>query len=125
MFNIYVFVSLKFDYVHLTSCLICYLKQRLRYADKLPCLHVSLSLFSLKNIHFSYKEPKKQRKKLVTWSVDEVCSWLISLDLELYCESFRQNAIDGVEVSNMTGEVLASDLGIGEEHVGLTLTCLQ
>lgn len=78
---------------------------------------------------FSYKEPKKQRKKLVTWSVEEVCSWLISLDLELYCESFRQNAIDGVELSNMTGEVLASDLGIGEEHAWqwfeFVLTCLQ
>ena len=65
---------------------------------------------------FLFQEPKKQRKKLVTWSVDDVCSWLTSLDLELYCESFRQNAIDGVELSNMTGEVLASDLGIGEKH---------
>ena len=65
----------------------------------------------------------------MTWSVTEVCSWLISLDLELYCESFRQNAIDGVELSNMTGEVLASDLGIGEEHAEqsfeLMLTCLH
>ena len=70
-----------------------------------------------KIIHtFLFQEPKKQRKKLVTWSVDDVCSWLTSLDLELYCESFRQNAIDGVELSNMTGEVLASDLGIGEKH---------
>ena len=64
----------------------------------------------------------------MTWSVEEVCSWLISLDLELYCESFRQNAIDGLELSNMTGEVLASDLGIGEEHVTQSfefmLTCL-
>ena len=65
---------------------------------------------------FLYKEPKKQRKKLVTWSVEEVCSWLVSLDLELYRESFRQNAIDGMELSNMTGEILATDLGIGEEH---------
>ena len=60
------------------------------------------------------QEPKKQRKKLVTWSIDDVCSWLISLDLDIYCESFRQNAIDGMELSNMTSEVLASDLGIGE-----------
>ncbi|RMX53420.1 hypothetical protein pdam_00017032 [Pocillopora damicornis] len=59
------------------------------------------------------QEPKKQRKKLVTWSIDDVCSWLISLDLDIYCESFRQNAIDGMELSNMTSEVLASDLGIG------------
>ena len=43
-----------------------------------------------------------------------MCSWLISLDLELYCETFRQNAIDGVELSNMNSEILASDLGIGE-----------
>lgn len=50
----------------------------------------------------------------MTWSIDDVCSWLISLDLDIYCESFRQNAIDGMELSNMTSEVLASDLGIGE-----------
>lgn len=53
----------------------------------------------------------------------------MSLDLELYCESFRENAIDGVELSNMTGEVLASDLGIGEEQAGWSfefiLICLQ
>lgn len=107
-------------------------KQRLRCAWKLPCKHVSLSwvffFFWKKTFLFSFQEPKKQRKKLVTWSIEEVCSWLISLDLELYCESFRQNAIDGVELSNMTGEVLASDLGIGEEHVrrsfAFILTCL-
>lgn len=42
-----------------------------------------------------------------------MCSWLISLELELYCETFRQNAIDGQELFNMTSETLASDLGIG------------
>ena len=57
---------------------------------------------------------ENKRKKLVTWSTDEVCSWLISLELELYCETFRQNAIDGQELFNMTSETLASDLGIGE-----------
>ena len=43
-----------------------------------------------------------------------MCSWLISLELELYCETFRQNVIDGQELFNMTSETLASDLGIGE-----------
>lgn len=56
---------------------------------------------------------ENKRKKLVTWNTDEVCSWLISLELELYCETFRQNAIDGQELFNMTSETLASDLGIG------------
>ena len=64
----------------------------------------------------------------MTWTLEQVCSWLISLDLELYCESFRQNAIDGVELSNITGDILASDLGIGEEHARRSfefiLTCL-
>lgn len=69
-----------------------------------------------------YKEPsqalepqskEKQRKKLTSWSTDDVCSWLISLDLELYCESFRRNAIDGEELSHMSSELLASDLGVG------------
>lgn len=109
LFN-YVFVLLLCDYIHLTSCLTVFVASHLAYI----CLCLSLLK---KVIHFSFQEPKKQRKKLVTWSVEEVCSWLISLDLELYCESFRQNAIDGLELSNMTGEVLASDLGIGEEHV--------
>ncbi|CAH3183694.1 unnamed protein product [Porites lobata] len=63
-------------------------------------------------ISFSNSQENK-RKKLVTWSTDEVCSWLISLELELYCETFRQNAIDGQELFNMTSETLASDLGIG------------
>ena len=43
-----------------------------------------------------------------------MCGWLISLELELYCETFRENAIDGQELFNMTSETLASDLGIGE-----------
>lgn len=117
--------------LHLTSSLIYSLKSK--DWDVLESYPANMCLcreffFLKKPFPFSFQEPKKQRKKLVTWSVEEVCSWLISLDLELYCESFRQNAIDGVELSNMTGEVLASDLGIGEEHVrrsfAFILTCL-
>ncbi|XP_068756252.1 WD repeat, SAM and U-box domain-containing protein 1-like isoform X2 [Montipora capricornis] len=56
---------------------------------------------------------QEPRKKLATWSTDDVCRWLTSLDLELYGESFRQNAIDGEELSHINSEVLASDLSIG------------
>ena len=65
--------------------------------------------------HCCFCQPKQlQRKKLASWNIEEVCEWLISLELEQYCETFRQNAIDGGELSHMTGEVLASDIGIGE-----------
>ena len=60
-------------------------------------------------------QTRQEQKKLATWSTDDVCRWLVSLDLELYCESFRQNAIDGEELSHMKSEVLASDLGIGKQ----------
>lgn len=60
-------------------------------------------------------QTRQEQKKLATWSTEDVCRWLASLDLELYCESFRQNAIDGKELLHMEGEVLASDLGIGKQ----------
>ncbi|KAK3746970.1 hypothetical protein QZH41_002523 [Actinostola sp. cb2023] len=56
-------------------------------------------------------EPK--RKLLAKWSVDEVCSWLNTIGLKEYEESFRNNAIDGVELSNLTMEMLIDDLKIG------------
>ena len=64
---------------------------------------------------FVMVQTRQEQKKLATWSTEDVCRWLVSLDLELYCESFRQNAIDGEELSHMEGEVLASDLGIGKQ----------
>ena len=54
------------------------------------------------------------RKKLATWTVEEVCEWLEKQGMETYSETFRQNAIDGLELANITGETLANDLGVGE-----------
>lgn len=71
-----------------------------------------MSLFNLS--YFTCQSKEKQRKKLTSWSTDDVCSWLVSLDLELYCESFRRNAIDGEELLHVSNELLASDLGVGE-----------
>ncbi|XP_046846057.1 WD repeat, SAM and U-box domain-containing protein 1-like [Xenia sp. Carnegie-2017] len=58
-------------------------------------------------------EPKAAVKKLVAWTVDDVCIWLTNLNLELYCERFRENAIDGTELFNITAELLVNDLCIG------------
>ena len=56
---------------------------------------------------------KERKKKLVELSVDEVCSWLETLGMEQYCDSFRQNELDGTELSNLGNDTLATDLGIG------------
>ena len=45
--------------------------------------------------------------------MDEVCSWLETLGMEQYCDSFRQNELDGTELSNLGNDTLATDLGIG------------
>ena len=58
-------------------------------------------------------------KKMTSWTVDEVCNWLSNLSLEQYCESFRENAIDGTELFNMTAETLANDLCIGKPWLHL------
>ena len=50
-------------------------------------------------------------------------SWLKTLGLDQYIEIFHQNAIDGMELSSMTGETLANDLGIGKlsfSHLSIT-----
>ena len=57
---------------------------------------------------------QEQAKKLVAWSADDVCLWLTTLGLDQYCEAFKQNAIDGTELSVVTAETLATDLGIGK-----------
>ena len=52
----------------------------------------------------------------VTWSCDEVVSWLSEqVKLGQYSPVFRDNAIDGAELGCLTSEVLQKDLGIGEE----------
>ena len=51
---------------------------------------------------------------MTSWTVDEVCNWLSNLSLEQYCASFRENAIDGTELFNVTAEILANDLCIGK-----------
>jgi hypothetical protein len=48
-----------------------------------------------------------------SWTVDDVCTWLSGLSLEQYCESFRENEIDGTELFNISAETLANDLCIG------------
>ena len=53
------------------------------------------------------------RKPLNTWSVEDVCKWVEELGMSQYAENFRQNAIDGTEVTSLTNDSLEKALGIG------------
>lgn len=65
--------------------------------------------------------------------MDEVCTWLDSIGLKQYEEAFRNNAIDGAELFNLTLEMLVDDLkigklgsdymGQGQTQTGMKVTC--
>ncbi|BFZ22696.1 hypothetical protein BsWGS_25735 [Bradybaena similaris] len=48
-----------------------------------------------------------------TWSVDDVCTWLIALGLAEYTANFRAHAIDGKELLTLTDSDLMSVLAVG------------
>ena len=54
-----------------------------------------------------------QVKLLRTWTIDDVCEWLKGISLEQYCDSFRYNAIDGMELMQLNDNVLLTSLQIG------------
>eukprot|EP00111_Clytia_hemisphaerica_P015432 TCONS_00045583-protein len=56
-------------------------------------------------------QPK--RKLIRNWSIDDVCDWLKELSLDQYCEVFRYNAIDGIELAQLTDHTLLNALQIG------------
>lgn len=56
-------------------------------------------------------------KKMASWTLDEVCNWLSNLNLDQYCQIFRENEIDGTELFNINAETLANDLCIGMFYI--------
>ena len=51
---------------------------------------------------------------LSDWSVDEVCKWLEDIELQQYCDVFRENHIDGKELQALDSKNLTTDLGISK-----------
>ena len=47
------------------------------------------------------------------WNVADVCGWLSVIGMSLYEPHFRRNAIDGMELMNLTHESLEKNIGIG------------
>eukprot|EP00057_Strongylocentrotus_purpuratus_P025284 XP_011679758.1 PREDICTED: WD repeat, SAM and U-box domain-containing protein 1 [Strongylocentrotus purpuratus] len=56
--------------------------------------------------------PSLAHNVISDWTVDAVCEWLQSINLEQHCETFRENHIDGQELQNLTTEVLSKDLNV-------------
>ena len=48
------------------------------------------------------------------WSVDDVCRFLADIGLSQYSETFRANAIDGVELLALNDDTLKNALKVGE-----------
>ena len=51
-------------------------------------------------------------RNLSNWSMDDVCHWLKSLDLENYEDTFRDNAVDGDCLLMLDSNLLKDELGI-------------
>ncbi|XP_074652932.1 WD repeat, SAM and U-box domain-containing protein 1-like isoform X2 [Tubulanus polymorphus] len=48
------------------------------------------------------------------WNIDDVCEWVRSQGLEQYCDSFREQAIDGCELFQLKDSDLENSLEISE-----------
>ena len=58
-----------------------------------------------------------------SWSVEDVCHFLSSLQLSQHEEKFRENAIDGRELLALTGEDLKNSLDVCEYLASLLSIC--
>ena len=56
----------------------------------------------------------RDNKKLVNWSIEDVCSWMAEQGLAEYTHNVRAQAIDGRELMILTDSILEIKLGIGK-----------
>lgn len=49
---------------------------------------------------------------LTSWSVDDVCFWLVSENLGNFLETFKANEVDGECLFSLDNKLLKDDLGI-------------
>lgn len=65
-------------------------------------------------VKISRKQSQRYLKKSISeWSVEHVLEWLLSIDMEPYTEIFRENKIDGNELTHLTNDSLLVNLHIG------------
>ena len=49
---------------------------------------------------------------LTSWSVDDVCFWLVSENLGNFVDTFKENEVDGECLLTLDNTLLKDDLGI-------------
>ena len=49
---------------------------------------------------------------LTSWTVEDVCCWLLQQDLGRFVEVFQENAVDGECLLTLDNNLLKNDLGI-------------
>ncbi|XP_050711432.1 WD repeat, SAM and U-box domain-containing protein 1-like isoform X3 [Eriocheir sinensis] len=54
----------------------------------------------------------RENTKLIEWSSEDLCEWLVEQGLAEYSHNFRTHAIDGRELLSVTDEVLENKLGV-------------
>ncbi|KAG0725098.1 WD repeat, SAM and U-box domain-containing protein 1 [Chionoecetes opilio] len=55
---------------------------------------------------------QRENIKVVEWSCEDMCDWLVEQGLAEYAHNFRSHAIDGRELLTVTDEVLENKLGV-------------
>lgn len=52
----------------------------------------------------SYLSPKP----VASWTVDDVCNWLVTISMSQYTDNFKSNDIDGTELISLSNDMLVS-----------------
>ena len=60
----------------------------------------------------SGETPEPKRMLCLAWTVDDVCSYIIHLELGHVVEAFRKNAVDGRMLASLSEADLVSELGL-------------
>jgi hypothetical protein len=58
------------------------------------------------------RTPRQQTNDYISWTIDDVQIWLHKTNMEEYCDKFRDEAIDGLALYNLTNNYLKNDLNI-------------
>lgn len=53
-------------------------------------------------------------EKIKLWTIDDVQNWLCTINMEMYCDIFMKEEIDGIALCNLTNNALKYDLYIAK-----------
>jgi len=72
----------------------------------------------ISNIVNASSRAKPTNKNLEDWTVEDVYNWLVSINLHLYGQTFRENGVDGdILKLDLNEDILMQDLNVKRLHV--------